>query len=241
MQKEISVVLPAYNEEENIEKQISDVHNYLKKKFSSYEIIIVNNGSRDKTKQIIQKLQKSIKSIKLINLPVNNGYGAGLRAGFKEAKKELVFYTDSDNQFDIKELDLLLPLIKKYDIVCGYRKKRQDPQMRIFIATVYNILINLLFHIGVRDIDCSFKLYKKKVFDSMQLKSNTGLIDAEILIKAKKAGFTIAPQLPVTHYPRTLGKTMYEIGPRGNFFAFVRPAVIVEIFSEIKRLWKELT
>jgi len=241
MQKEISVVLPAYNEEENIEKQISDMYNYLKKKFSSYEIIIVNNGSRDKTKQIIQKLQKSIKSIKLINLPVNNGYGAGLRAGFKEAKKELVFYTDSDNQFDIKELDLLLPLIKKYDIVCGYRKKRQDPQMRIFIATVYNILINLLFHIGVRDIDCSFKLYKKKVFDSMQLKSNTGLIDAEILIKAKKAGFTIAPQLPVTHYPRTLGKTMYEIGPRGNFFAFVRPAVIVEIFSEIKRLWKELT
>jgi len=241
MQKEISVVLPAYNEEENIEKQISDIYNYLKKKFSSYEIIIVNNGSRDKTKQIIQKLQKSIKSIMLINLPVNNGYGAGLRAGFKDAKKELVFYTDSDNQFDIKELDLLLPLIKKYDIVCGYRKKRQDPQMRIFIATVYNILINLLFHIGVRDIDCSFKLYKKKVFDSMQLKSNTGLIDAEILIKAKKAGFTIAPQLPVTHYPRTLGKTMYEIGPRGNFFAFVRPAVIVEIFSEIKRLWKELT
>src|SRR5579862_3923587 len=240
MLKEISVVLPAFNEEENIEKQILDVANYLKTKFKTYEIIVVNNGSRDRTKQLIQKLQKRNKHIKLINLPVNRGYGAGLRAGFKQAKKELVFYTDSDNQFNIKELHLLLPLIKKYDIVCGYRKRSQDPMMRIFIASVYNLIINLLFHVDVKDIDCSFKLYKKKIFDSMTLHSDTGLIDAEILIKAKKTGFTIGPQIPITHYPRTLGQTMYEVGPRGKIFAFVRPEVIFEIFVEIKKMWKEL-
>lgn len=241
MLKEISVVLPAFNEEENIEKQVLDITNYLKKKFIRYDIIIVNNGSKDHTKQLVQKLQKNNKHIKLINLSKNHGYGAGLRAGFKEAKKELIFYTDSDNQFNIKELRILLPLIKKYDIVCGYRKKRQDPQMRIFIASVYNLIINLVFHLNIRDIDCSFKLYKRKVFDTIKLTTDTGLIDAEILIKAKRAGFTIAPQLPVTHYPRTLGKTMYEVGPRGKFFAIVRPEVITEILKEIQKLRRELS
>jgi len=240
MHKEISVVLPAFNEEENIEKQVTDIDKFLQKKFTDYEIIVVNNGSRDHTKSIVQNLIKSNKKIKLINLATNHGYGSGLRAGFKQAKKELIFYTDSDNQFDIKELRLLMPLTKNYDIVCGYRKNRQDPTMRIFIATVYNIIINMLFHVNVRDIDCSFKIYKKKVFDTITLHSDTGLLDAEILVKAKKAGFTIAPQIPVTHYPRTLGQTMYEVGPRGKFFAFVRPEVIVEIFSEINKLWKEL-
>ena len=240
MFKDISVVIPAFNEEENIEKQIFDINAFLSKNFSKYEIVVVNNGSRDRTKSLIQRLIKSNKKIKLVNLLVNRGYGEGLRAGFKQAKNSLVFYTDSDNQFNIKELKQLLPYMNKYDIACGYRKNRQDPKMRIFIAAVYNLLINLLFQVHVRDIDCSFKIYKKKVFDAIRLHSDTGLIDAEILVKAKKAGFTIAPQIPVTHFPRTLGRTMYEVGPRGKFFAFVKPSVIIEIFAEIKKLWFEL-
>src|SRR6185437_9840700 len=99
MLKGISIVLPAFNEEENIEKQVTDIINYVKNKFSSYEVIVVNNGSKDRTKTFVQNLIKLNKNIRLINLTINKGYGAGLRAGFKQAKKELVFYTDSDNQF----------------------------------------------------------------------------------------------------------------------------------------------
>jgi glycosyltransferase involved in cell wall biosynthesis len=240
MHQEISVFFPAYNEEENIKKAVIDTDLFLKKNFRRYEIIVVNNGSNDRTKKIVQELMHANKKIKLVNILVNQGYGKGLRAGFAKAKYKYIFYTDADNQFNIKELTLLMPSMKKYDIVCGYRKKRQDPLIRIFIATVYNIIINLLFRLNIKDIDCSFKLFKKAVFDKIKIFSNTGFIDAEVLIKAKKRGFAFAPQIGVTHYPRTLGKTTYEIGPRGKVFAFVKPQVIFDVLLEIKQLWKDL-
>lgn len=241
MNKSISIVLPAFNEEENIKKAITSIDKHIKSRFHKHEIIVVNNGSRDKTKQIIEDLISKNKNIKIVNLSRNKGYGNGLRNGFKNAKYDFVFYTDSDNQFDIKEIDLLLPGLDKFDIICGFRKNRQDPKMRIFIASVYNLIIRSLFRLNIKDIDCSFKIYKKAVLKSMTLKSDTGLIDAEILIKAKKNGFTIGPQIPVTHFPRTLGRTTYEMGPRGNIIAFIKPGVIFEIFFEIKKLWKELS
>ena len=240
MLKEISVVFPAFNEEGNIVKAVTDADYYLKKAFQRYEIIVVNNGSRDRTKTLVQNLAKSNKHIKLINLPINRGYGGGLRAGFKQAKYDLVFYTDADNQFNIKEIKLLLPYVKDYDLICGYRKKRNDPLMRVLTAYVYNIVIMLLFNLQIRDVDCAFKIYKKRVFDTLHLRANTGFIDAEILIKARKAGFTFSPQVPVSHYSRMIGTTTYEFGPRGHLFAFVKPEVIIEIFKEIKKLWKEL-
>ncbi|HVA96942.1 MAG TPA: glycosyltransferase family 2 protein [Candidatus Acidoferrales bacterium] len=240
MLKEISVVFPAFNEEGNIVKAVTDADKYLKKTFKHYEIIVVNNGSRDKTKAHVVDIIKLNKHIKLINLPINKGYGGGLRAGFAKAKYELIFYTDADNQFDIKEIKLLLPYIQKYDLICGYRKKRNDPLMRVFTAGVYNIMINVLFRLGIRDVDCAFKIYKKNVFDTLKLHSNTGFIDAEILIKAKKAGFTFSPQVGVSHYPRLVGATTYELGPRGQLFAFVKPQVVIDILKEIKTLWREL-
>jgi glycosyltransferase involved in cell wall biosynthesis len=239
MFKEISVVLPAYNEEDNIKKAILDIDSFLKKYFRTYEIIIVNNGSHDKTQEIVSSLIKKNKKIKLVRLKTNNGYGSGLRSGFAKAKYQYIFYTDADNQFDIRELSAFKPLIGKYDIICGYRRNRQDPRMRILTANVYNTIINILFRLNVRDIDCSFKLYRKEVFDAISLKSNTGLIDAEILIKAKKSGFTFAPQLPVTHYPRTLGSSSYNMGAQGDL-GLVKPNVVVDIFQEIHKLWREL-
>lgn len=236
MFKEISVVFPAFNEQGNILKAVSDANLFLKKNFQKYEIIVVNNGSRDKTKPIVQKLQKTNKHIKLVNLTTNQGYGSGLRAGFTKAKYQLVFYTDSDNQFDIKEIKLLMPYAYKYDLICGYRKKRQDPQMRLITAGTYNLLINFLFGLWMKDIDCAFKLYNKKVFDTIKLHANTGLIDAEVLLKARKAGFSFSPQLGVSHYPRLVGATTYEGGVQG----LVKPQVVIDIFAEIKKLWKEL-
>lgn len=237
-QKSISVFFPALNEQENIKTCVLRALKYLKKRFKDYEILVVSNGSTDNTTKIALEFEKKYKRIKSIcNRKV--GYGVALRSGFTNSSKELIFYTDADNQFNIDDLDSLFPLVGAYDIVSGYRVKRQDPLMRIFVAWAYNMLIRILFNLRVRDIDASFKLYKRKVFTNMTLKANTGLIDAEILIKAKKKGFKIG-QVGVRHYPRTRGQTRFEINQRNKIFAFVKPEVITDIISEIRNLWSDL-
>lgn len=235
----ISVFLPAFNEEENIQDSVLSISDFLKKNFNKFEIIIVNDGSRDKTPAIVLKLAKKYKEIRLVNHKTNLGYGAALRTGFKNSNYDVIFYTDADNQFDIRDLKKVIPLLKTHDIVSAYRMKREDPLMRIFIAYVYNLIIRILFNLKVKDIDASFKLYKKNVLDSLHLKSNTGLIDAEVLIKAKRKGFKIG-QIGVKHYPRLKGRTMYEVGKRNKIIAFVRPQVITDILKEIGVLWKEI-
>lgn len=234
----ISVILPALNEQENIKRCVLNITRYLKRRFDDYEILVINGNSTDNTEKIVKKLAQNDKHIKLINRK-KPGYGVGLRTGFARATKELIFYTDSDNQFDIKDMDLLLPMLNSYDIVSGYRIKRQDPIMRIFVGEVYNMLIRILFNLKIKDVDASFKLYKKAAFEKINLQANTGLIDAEVLIKARKAGFSIG-QVGVTHYPRIKGRTAYEIGKRNNIIAIVRPKVVIDIIREIKSLWREL-
>ena len=236
--KSISVFLPAYNEEENIKTCVLSVKKYLSRRFKDYEILVISNGSTDNTDKEVLELAKKDNHIRLIN-EKKIGFGAALRSGFANSSKELIFYTDADNQYNIENLDTLLPMLSSYDIVSGYRIKRRDPLMRVFIGNVYNLLIRVLFNLDIRDIDASFKLYKKEVLEKMKLKSNTGLIDAELLIKARKKGFRIG-QVGVAHYPRVKGRTIYEVGKRNNLIAIVRPKVILDIFREIKRLWREL-
>jgi len=235
----ISVVLPAFNEQENIRLCLAAVYAYLKSRFTDFEIIVVNDGSIDQTANLVLKFSQRHPRVRLVKHFKNLGYGAALRSGFAKAEKDLVFYTDSDNQFDIRELDLLLPEITKADIVAGYRINRQDPLMRIFIAWVYNFLMRLLFGLKIKDIDCSFKLYRKSVFKKIKLSADTGFIDAELFIKARKAGLSII-QVGVHHFSRLKGKTSYEAGSRNQIFAFVKPQVVIEIFKEIKKLWSEL-
>ena len=237
-QKSISVFLPALNEQENIKTCVLRAVRYLSRQFKDYEILVISNGSTDKTKDLVRELAKKDQRIKSIH-EKNLGYGAALRSGFSHCSKELIFYTDSDNQYNIEDMDTLFPLLNSYDIVSGYRVKRQDPLMRIFVAWAYNMLIRILFNLKVRDIDASFKLYKKKVFKNMTLKANTGLIDAEVLIKAQKFGFSIG-QIGVAHYPRMKGQTSYEMGRRNKIFAFVKPRVIIDVLNEIRNLWSDL-
>jgi len=237
--KSLSVVLPAFNEKDNIEECLNNVYKYLKSRFTKFEIIVVDDGSTDNTASIVSKHQKSKKMIKLVKHGRNRGYGAALTSGFKTAKSDLVFYTDSDNQFNIKDLDKLLPLIKTHDIVAGYRVNRQDPLMRKLIAFVYNVLIKYSLGLIIKDVDCSFKLYKKTIFKKIKLTSQTGLIDAEVLLKAINQGFTVT-QIGVSHFPRMKGETIYEMGKRNKIFAFVRPQVIIELLKEIKLLRYQL-
>lgn len=238
-QKSISVFLPAYNEEENIKTCTLSIKKYLDERFKDYEILVISDGSSDKTNKIVAELAKKDKRIKLFARKKKLGYGAGLRAGFAHSSKDLIFYTDADNQFNIEEMDKLLPLLSSYDIISAYRVNRKDPLMRLFIANVYNMLIRILFNLKIPDIDASFKLYKKEIFKNMRLVTNTGLTDAEVLIKAQRQGFKIG-QIGVKHYPRIHGRTSYEVGVRNKIIAFIKPRVIIDILKEIKTLWSDL-
>ena len=151
---------------------------------------------------------------------------------------ELIFYTDSDNQFDVEELTSFLPPLDGADLVVGYRVNRQDPPLRLFVARVYNLMIRLMFGLRVRDIDCSFKLGKRQVLQSFRLLANTGLGDAELLLKAKRRGARIV-ELPVRHFHRTLGSVSYEL-PGTRRLGIVRPSVPLRILLEIVQLWKEM-
>lgn len=236
IKKSISVFLPALNEEENIKDCVTSIDKYLQRRFNNYEILVIASKSTDKTVEIVLNLIKKNKRLRLINLKGKLGYGMALRSGFANSTKELVFYTDSDNQFEINDMDKILPLLSSYDIVSGYRINRQDPIMRIFIAGVYNLIIRTLFNLDIKDVDASFKIYKKEVLDNIKLRSKTGLIDAEVLIKAKKRGFSIG-QVGVRHFPRKKGKTVYGTGKRNTF---VKPNVIFGVISEIFKLWPDL-
>src|SRR3989338_8855177 len=176
--KSISVFLPVFNEEGNIKKSILSIKKYLQKRFKDFEILVISDGSSDDTNKIVRKLSKKDKRIKLLARKKRLGYGSGLRAGFAHSSKDLVFYTDGDSQFNIEDMDKLLPLLSSYDIISAYRINRKDPLMRIFIASVYNLLVRILFSLTIKDVDASFKLYKKEVFDKMRLVTNTGLTDA---------------------------------------------------------------
>ena len=200
----ISVFLPCYNEQDNIARTVQQSLGVLEKLDADFEVIIVNDGSTDKTGQIADQIAKQNKNVKVVHHPENLGYGAALQSGIKAATKKLVFYTDGDGQFDINEMPSLLPLIKQYDIVCGYRINRQDNLIRKINGWCWTKLVCLLFGMKVRDIDCAFKLYKREIFDDIKLSSSGALISAEILARALRKGYSLT-QKGVHHYPRTAG------------------------------------
>ncbi len=201
----ISVFFPCYNEQDNVTSTVERALNVLEKIGSDFEVIIVDDGSSDATAQIADKIASRNSRIKVAHHPTNLGYGAALISGFKAASKKLVFYTDGDGQFDIGELPPLLPLIEQYDIVSCYRLNRHDNLIRKINGWCWTKLTCLLFGMKVRDIDCAFKLYKKEIFDNIELSSSGALIDAEILARAVRKGYTIT-QKGVHHYPRAAGK-----------------------------------
>jgi len=203
----ISIVLPAYNEEKNIKKTVDSIFDFFIKKDKLYselfEIIVVNDGSKDKTADILDGY-KSIKNVQVISHQKNLGYGAALRSGFDAAKGDLIFFTDSDCQFDIKDIDDFLKEIKNYDFVIGYRKNRKDSQVRIFNGFLLRLAARFLFGVKVRDVDCAFKLFKKEVIKSLILSENGALINLEILALAQKKHYKFL-ELPVSHFYRTEG------------------------------------
>ncbi len=206
MEKSISVIFPVFNEKESIESVVDSTIKFLPSIANHYEVIVVDDGSRDGTGRLIDRLAKKYNQVIALHHLSNRGYGATLRSGFKTARGELIFFTDGDGQFDIREIPKLVNLIKKgTDIACGYRIKRADVLMRVVNAAIYNTVVRLLFGLNMKDIDCAFKLFKRKVIDDIKLETNGAFINAEFLILAKKKGY-IVKQIGVSHYPREKGK-----------------------------------
>ena len=223
----LTIVYPAYNEEQNIALALDEAIQFLQNKKG--EIIVVNDGSRDRTAEIVQSYQANYPNlIRLINHQKNQGYGATLRDGFLASNTELVFYTDSDLQFDISEMELLLSEIDQYDMVIGHRLNRQDPKIRLFLAWGFRVLIGLVFGTKFRDIDCAFKLFKREIFNQLEINSDRFLVDAEILVKASKLKYSIK-QIGVHHKPRNAGQST------------VRWFDIIRTLTELAYLWIELT
>ncbi len=224
----ISAVLPAWNEEANVEKAVRDVTAVLAGLGGDYEVIVVDDGSRDRTGEVVTGLMSEFPRLRLVQHVVNRGYGGALRSGFTAATKELIFLTPADNQFDVQELHNLLPLIAQADIINPYRAHRQDPAHRRLNAAAWNLLMRLLFGYVARDIDCGFKLFRRNVIDRVTLTSNGAFLDTELLVGAKARGLKIV-EVPVTHLPRTAGT---QTGAKLK--------VILNAFRELIRYWWRL-
>ncbi len=224
----ISVFFPCYNEEKNIEKLLRETTRFLPTIASDYEVIVVDDGSIDATAKIAQNFSQQNQKVKVIRHEMNRGYGAALRTGFEVSGKDYIFFTDADNQFDIEELSKLVPYLKHYDIVAGFRINRKDNFFRRVNAKSFNLSIRLLFGLKIKDLNCAFKIFKKEVLKNMELKSSGALINAEVLIRASKKGYTIK-EVGVSHYPRLHGT---QTG--------AHPKVIFRAFGELFKLRKEL-
>jgi len=203
--RSFSVFFPCYNEEENVEKTTRAALTAFERITDDFEVIIVNDGSKDRTAEIADRLAAQDPRVRAVHNYPNLGYGGALQRGIRESRKEWIFYTDGDGQFDFEEIDLLLPLMEKFDIASAYRLNRQDSVARKINAFCWSTLVNIVFGLRLRDIDCAFKIFPRKLFDEIDMKSMGALIDTEILARAKRLGYTVG-QVGVHHYPRPAGE-----------------------------------
>lgn len=226
----LSIFFPAYYDEKNIGKVVDkavDVCENLNLK--DYEITIIEDGSPDNTGKAADDLANKYPKVKVIHHKQNLGYGATLWEGFKTARFDYVFYTDGDNQFDLEELKKFVSLIPYTDIVVGYRKKKQYSSYRKFTSLTYNFILRFVFGIDYIDIDCAFKLFKRDLFDRIDVTTKDAFIDAEIMIQAKLLGYS-STEIGVKHLPRTDGIS-----------TAARPSIILKTIIEIYKYRKIYT
>ncbi len=225
----LSVFLPAYNEEENVQRAVEHVSAVCHGLGFTYEIIVVNDGSTDGTGDVVRDLMLGIANLRLEEHHPNRGYGGALQAGFATSNGELIAFIPADNQFDFNEVQSLLDRVDEADIVCGWRADRQDSAIRKLFASGWNTVVRILFGRLCRDIDCGFKLLRREVIESVPLRSMGAMIDTELLAGARARGFKIV-EVPVTHLPR--------IGGRATG---ADPRVILRAFRDLLRFRLRLT
>jgi glycosyltransferase involved in cell wall biosynthesis len=207
--KGLSVFFPAYNDSGTIASLVITALRSARELTPDYEVIVVNDGSADKTAEILDELARTYPEVRIVHHEQNRGYGGALRTGFATATRELIFYTDGDAQYDPAEMALLWRRFDdSVDVVNGYKISRSDPMHRIVIGRIYHHTVKVLFGLGVRDVDCDFRMIRRSVFGKVQLEKDSGVICLEMMKKITDAGFRIA-EVPVHHYHRAYGKSQF--------------------------------
>jgi glycosyltransferase involved in cell wall biosynthesis len=225
----LSVFFPAYNDGGTIASMVIRAVQAASELTPDYEVVVVDDGSRDATPDIVDELARTYPHVRVIHHPRNRGYGGALQTGFRSATKELIFYTDGDAQYDPAELAALWErMTPQTDLVNGYKISRSDPLHRIVIGRIYHHVVSLMFGLTVRDVDCDFRLMRRTIFDRIDLQKTSGVICLEMMKKIEDAGFRIV-EVPVHHYHRAFGKS--------QFFNFPR---IAKTGVDVLRLWYAL-
>jgi glycosyltransferase involved in cell wall biosynthesis len=205
----ISVFFPAFNDEDSIARLVSEALAVLPQFTDDYEVIVVNDGSSDGTAAVLDDLASRTPRLRVIHHPRNRGYGGALRSGFENAAKDLVFYTDGDGQYDVREMASLIPLMTEdVDVVNGYKIKRSDSRRRIVLGAIYKFLARQMFGLPIRDVDCDFRLMRREAIQSVKLTSTSGVVCTEMVYKLKTAGYRFS-ETPVHHYPRLHGQSQF--------------------------------
>lgn len=223
----ISLVFPCYNEADNVGQLIDQAVKVIEEYGVDYEVVIVDDGSRDNTAEIVRRAATKNPRVRLVSHEKNKGYGAAVATALHSAAKELVFFSDGDNQFHISDIEKLFSKIDSCDAVVGYRISRQDVAYRRLNGFVWTQTARMIFGLKVRDVDCAFKLFRQKFIKDLPLESHHLLIHAEILARLKKRGCRVQ-EIGVPHYPRTAGKA-----------TATRPEILVRsVFELLKLYWR---
>jgi glycosyltransferase involved in cell wall biosynthesis len=224
----VSIVLPAYNEEANIERAVTRALEVLGGLGVEHEVIVVDDGSRDLTSSLVEKLViQHHPKVRLLVHTRNHGYGAAIRTGFGAVQMGLVFFTDADNQFDIGEIAYFIPQMEAFDVLTGFRVYRYDTVVRSMLSWIYNRMVGVMFRVRVRDVDCAFKLFRREVVDQISIETDNFFVATELMAKARKWNFRIG-QKGVRHYPRISGETT------------VRPSDIPRTLREMAMMWQRI-
>lgn len=202
----LSLVLPAHNEVLNLEAVVRRALEVLPELTEDFEVIVVDDGSRDGTAELADRLAAESTKVRVVHHPVNRGYGAALTSGFQAATGDYIMFMDADQQFDPADLAHLAPFMPQADVVAGYRIKRRDPWIRLLYARIFNLCMRLLFGLNVRDIDCAFKVYRADLLKAIEITTAGALINTELLVKAQRAGASIV-EVGVRHFPRPTGES----------------------------------
>ncbi|MGE0443943.1 MAG: glycosyltransferase family 2 protein [Vicinamibacterales bacterium] len=205
----LSIFFPAYNDAGTIGSLVVQAVQVASRLTDDFEVIVVNDGSADGTREIVDALAAAYPQVRAVHHPRNRGYGGALRTGFATATKPLIAYTDGDAQYDPTELEALWNrLTDDTDMVTGYKISRSDPLHRIIIGRVYHHTVKFLFRLRVRDVDCDFRLMRREIFDRVKLERDTGVICLEMMRKIQDAGFRVV-EVPVHHYHRLHGRSQF--------------------------------
>lgn len=222
----ISVFFPCYNDSKTITGLVESAFKTLKKLTNDYEVIVIDDGSKDNSPVVLRKMKTKYKNLKLVFHKKNQGYGGALKSGFENSIKDLVFYTDGDGQYDVSELSVLLSLMSHdVNFINGIKMERQDDAYRIFFGNLHKFITRWLFWLPIYDVDCDFRLIRKSLLEKIDLKSNSGSICVELIKKSERAG-GIFREVSVHHYERKWGQSQ-----------FFKPGKIIKTYLDIAHLW----